>query len=78
MEVVLKEVEGGGHVGNASVYLYAGARPADLHPGAWFLWTALGHITAYAAALLLFRLLKARCSNMDLLRMNFRDTLQEE
>ena len=60
VEVVAKEVEGGGHVGNALAFLYLGAEPEDLHPSAWFLWTALGHISAYITALILYRVIKAR------------------
>ena len=60
VEVMVKEVEDGGHVGNALAFLYLGAEPEDLHPSAWFLWTALGHISAYITALILYRVIKAR------------------
>ena len=53
-------MEGGGHVGNALAFLYLGAEPEDLHPSAWFLWTALGHISAYITTLILYRVIKAR------------------
>ena len=59
--MIVKSLDDNKHIGSASFMIFLGAGPEDLHTSPWFVWSGITSTLAFLSALLLYKILKARC-----------------
>ena len=67
LKVIVKSLDDNKHIGSASFMIFLGAGPEDLHTSPWFVWSGLTSTLAFLSALLLYKILKARCVTYSLI-----------